>query len=306
MRNIKSLFICSVFLVSQFIPVVFAGAPNTSAGAAAPYVIGQGWVTHLFDENTQTRWFTYEEEGGHSYCLEAVQGPISPVALDPTITAYTSSAGTTVLTSMVSNAQVQSTSAAGNPNRVKGARVCYIAPATGGTKVVRTFKVNAPVGTGDAGFLRVRVVDTSIYLSPFKIARSNYPDYQGPYPGCFLNLAVENISTSSIRIRASLPAAGAVNWGLTATLEPSTAPQQNFALSQYAYSTWVPTTVDPQTNETQFTFGEVRGIFFIAHDGSPGMIQARAWQRIDGLTVGCASAFVPPNSIVDLIPFGKW
>ncbi|MFN7474178.1 MAG: hypothetical protein ACK5RJ_05320, partial [Burkholderiales bacterium] len=44
--------------------------------------------------------FSYGESAGRSYCLEAVQGPISPVLLDPSITAYTSTTGTVVLTSL--------------------------------------------------------------------------------------------------------------------------------------------------------------------------------------------------------------
>ncbi|MCE2722749.1 MAG: hypothetical protein ACK5YU_08415 [Burkholderiales bacterium] len=163
-------------------------------------------MTHQFDEGNQTRWFSFEEEGGHSYCLEAVHGPLSPVTLDPTITAYTSAAGTTALTSMVSNAAVQSTPAAGAPDRLKGARVCYIAPATAGSTVIRTFKVNAPASSGDAAFLRIRVVNTALYLNGVQVNRTNNSSLPGQ--SCWFYLIAENISSLPVRIRYSIPVAG--------------------------------------------------------------------------------------------------
>jgi hypothetical protein len=315
MEKIKHQLIWIGLLICLMLSRTSFGAPNTSALSAAPYVVGQGWVTHLFDEAVQTRWFTFEEAAGHSYCLEAVQGPISPVALDPTITAYTSNAGTTVLTSMVSNALVQSTSAAGNPNRVKGARVCYIGPATGGTTAIRTFKVNAPISAGDAGFLRIRVVNTTLYLNRIKATQTNYADYSGL---CRLYFYVENISTVSVRTRASFPASGAAFYGASAILDSSSISSNTnpstraFTLGERIYSASPPVTLNPETGEYQYSFLQLSGPFLLAHDGAPGMVQARAWQQISGLgDVGCVNtetnnSSYQPNTTVEFVPFGKW
>jgi hypothetical protein len=320
MEKIKHQLIWIGLLICLMLSRTSFGAPNTSALSAAPYVVGQGWVTHLFDEAVQTRWFTFEEAAGHSYCLEAVQGPISPVALDPTITAYTSNAGTTVLTSMVSNALVQSTSAAGNPNRVKGARVCYIGPATGGTTAIRTFKVNAPISAGDAGFLRIRVVDTTLYLNRIKATQTNnWQSANAVYSSsCILYFNAENITTVPIRMRASFPASGAFFYGASATLDPSNSSQnanpvaRSFQLSTVFYSTSPPVTQDPDTGSDVFNYLQLSGPFLLAHDGSPGMMQARAWQRISGLgDIDCSNSSPnnpnsQPNTTVEFVPFGKW
>ncbi len=143
----------------------FATAPNTTVAGIVSYEVNQGWVTHYFDEMATTRWFSFGEVGGHSYCIEAVQGPVSAVQLDPNLAVFTDTTGATALT--VSGTALTNDNGGGDPNFIKGARICYIAQATVGTTSVRGLKINTPItaGSGDAGYLRLRVVDTTLFAS---------------------------------------------------------------------------------------------------------------------------------------------
>ncbi|MFN5028291.1 MAG: hypothetical protein ACK5D9_04055 [Burkholderiales bacterium] len=160
---------------------VYAAPPNTTAANSVPLEVGQGWTTHYFDEATQTRWFRFGEVGGRSYCLEAVQGPLSPVQLDPNINVYTDTTGANLLSA---NSVPQSNdNGGGNPNFIRGARTCYIAPTTFNTTTVRSLKLTVPVAanSGDAGYVRLRVVDTTLFLARASAGYSSDPS-SAPHP----------------------------------------------------------------------------------------------------------------------------
>ena len=48
--------------------------PTPTVGGAVSYEVGQGWTTQAVDESAQDRWFTFREVGGRSYCIEATLG----------------------------------------------------------------------------------------------------------------------------------------------------------------------------------------------------------------------------------------
>lgn len=133
-----------------------ATAANTTAAAAVSYDVGQGWVSHYFDENNTNRWFKFTTVGGRSYCIEASQGSDTHIALNPNVTYYSDAAGT---------AQV-ATNDTGlfEPPMTLGARTCFVDSTALDTRTVRTVKVNVPLalGTGDNGYARLRIFDTTI------------------------------------------------------------------------------------------------------------------------------------------------
>lgn len=160
----KQLYrVVSAFVAAVTSTLAMATPPNTTASASVPYEVGQGWVTHFFDETTQTRWFRFAEMGGHSYCVEAVQGSVSPIQLDPNVTVYTSTSGTTTL--VVSSVNQANDDGAGSPYFIKGARTCYISPLSWGQVVQRAVKLNVPIvaSSGDNGNIRLRLVETTLY-----------------------------------------------------------------------------------------------------------------------------------------------
>ena len=162
MNNLQRLV-----LLFALIGVAHAGTPNTTAANAVAYDVGSGWATHYFDENTQTRWFRFSEIGGYSYCIEAVQGPISPIQLDPNLAVYTDASGTTILS--ISGSQLINDNGVGEPAMQKGSRICYITPTTYGTQTIRAIKLNVPivVGSGDTGFIKFRIVNTTLFGARF-------------------------------------------------------------------------------------------------------------------------------------------
>jgi hypothetical protein len=152
-RVVASSLLC---VLTAFLPDVHAGAPNTTAANSVTYEVGHGWTTHYFDEATQTRWFKFGEVGGHSYCIEAAQGPVSPIQLNPNLAVFSDTAGTTVLNSIAATALTS------------GSRLCYISPmSTFGMTATRSVKLNVPVASGsaDAGYIRLRIIDTTLVSS---------------------------------------------------------------------------------------------------------------------------------------------
>ncbi|MCA3024736.1 MAG: hypothetical protein ING73_16990 [Rhodocyclaceae bacterium] len=284
---------------------VNATPPNTTAANAVPYEVGQGWVTHSFDESTTTRWFSYGESAGRSYCLEAVQGPISPVLLDPSITAYTSTTGTVVLTSLqavyVASSPVQSDNGAGDPVRIKGARACYIAPTAPGTTAIRAFKVSVPIGagSGDAGFLRIRVVDTTMYSPSGTTSVVSFNQ-------CNVMMTISNLSTSTMKVVLSMPAAS-----ISGNSPGTSTRTANIPANRAANMDLVGQILD--SPPTQIVTGPV----YVAHDGPPGML-AGTHQR-KGFGGICTASYlagvyaeeiyvVPqaPDTSIPLLPLGRW
>jgi hypothetical protein len=133
-----------------------ATPPNTTAANAVSYEIGQGWVSHYFEESTQNRWFKFTTVGGRSYCIEAAQGSDSPVPLDPNLTYFFDAAGaTTALTN--SNGPNQ-------PAMTTGSRICFVDTTSLDTRTIRSTRLNVPIatGSGDNGYMRFRIYDTTV------------------------------------------------------------------------------------------------------------------------------------------------
>lgn len=157
MRHPLTVLIVSLFAFSD----AYAGVPNTTVGGAVSYEVGQGWTTQAVDESAQDRWFTFREVGGRSYCIEATLGVASYFALNPSVTLY---ADTTLATQLGTNDD-----GAGEPPMNKGARLCFMSTIALSTtsppaNAIRAFKVTVPIvaGSGDSGFVRVRVVDSTL------------------------------------------------------------------------------------------------------------------------------------------------
>jgi hypothetical protein len=176
-----------------FIGAAAATPPNTTAANAVPYEVGQGWVTHYFDEATQSRWFKYGEVGGHSYCIEAVQGSVSTIQLDPNIAVFADTTGSAALS--ISGAPLTNNDGGGSPNFVKGSRICYISPIpTFGTTNIRGVKISVPIvsNSTDAGFLKFRIVDTTL-TSPFPYY-ANFNGYLTNHSPATLQYRISHVS----------------------------------------------------------------------------------------------------------------
>lgn len=134
-----------------------AGTPNTQIAGAVSYEVNSGWVTHGIDESAQNRYFVFKERAPRSYCIEAVLGGATYFPLDPNLTLFADSTGATVLAT--------NTDGSGEPPQNKGSRICYISTLAAGTSAIRMIKINVPVtaGSGDSGFVRLRVVDTTLW-----------------------------------------------------------------------------------------------------------------------------------------------
>lgn len=161
-KIVQTLAACFALLPA----VSVATLPNTIAANAIAYEVGQGWVSHHFDESVQTRWFTFGETARHSYCVEVVPGSATGIQLDPSVTVYSGADGATVLVD-ANGTTVQNSNGGGDPNFIKGARICYLSPSPGTTNPTRSFKVTVPIaaGSGDSGFVRIRVTNTTMFAS---------------------------------------------------------------------------------------------------------------------------------------------
>lgn len=157
--------IAATLICAASASAVIAGTPNTVAAGAVSYEINQGWVTHGVDESSQNRWFAFTESAGRSYCIEAVLGPATYFPLDPNLTLYTDLTGAVALAS--------NDTSTSEPHQYKGARICYassLATSPMG-KTQRTFRVNVPIaaGSGDSGFVKVRVVETTLFATYYRV-----------------------------------------------------------------------------------------------------------------------------------------
>jgi hypothetical protein len=164
-RQLAALTACvGVFVLASSTQ---AGTPNTIAAGAVSYEVGGGWVTHGVDESSQNRWFAFTELAGRSYCVEAALGPATYFPLDPNLTLYSDSAGTVIYLS--------NTDGVAEPPQNKGSRVCYQSPLGLGATQVRLFKVNVPItaGSGDSGFVRTRVIDTTLIFPYVSISNDS-------------------------------------------------------------------------------------------------------------------------------------
>jgi hypothetical protein len=233
---------------------VYASTPNTVAAGAVSYEVGAGWVTDGVDEGNQNRWFAFLELAGRSYCVEATLGPATYFALDPGLTLYSDSAGTVVY---LTNAD-----GAAEPPQYRGSRVCYQSPlAIGGTQV-RLFKVNVPVagGSGDTGFLRARVIDTTLIFPVFWLKN----DAAGG-PAKSVTAWVANTTTTDINGAIYVPGYGAVATYNTSTTKFK-APNQSTATGNLARKDVSAPSGVPSWNW--------QGTVYLTHDGPPGALEA--------------------------------
>ena len=217
-----------------------AGTPNTTATGAVSYEVGQGWVTHGIDESSQNRWFAFKEVGTRSYCVEAALGTATYLPLDPNLTLYSDSSGTTVY--------LTNTDGASEPPQNKGSRVCYISPTASGSTFIRLIKVNVPIvaSSGDSGFVRLRVVETTQFAEQYKVW------YSGGSPTSDTNYKIFNLTNTTVTGKFYL-----VGYGLTPTF---TVPAQGNKNNQL--STLI-------SNGGNSQFG---GLIYLMSDGPPGAL----------------------------------
>jgi hypothetical protein len=258
MRN-KFIAICSSFIAASFVSVASATPPNTTAANSVPYEVGQGWATHYFDEAVQTRWFRFGEVGGRSYCVEAVQGSVSPIALDPNLALFTDLTGATPL--VVSGITLANNDGAGEPYLVKGSRVCYIAPGTFGVPVIRTAKLNVPItaASGDAGNIRLRIVETTLVAFGVKYVGIVNPWTQEYENATLWTISLSNLANSALNLRAS-------------TIQGAASPI--YAGTTVAVSGLISMPVGVFNAGLDSLHSGYNGAIFIAHNGPPGTVRA--------------------------------
>lgn len=165
-------------------------APNTTVSGAVSYEVGQGWVSHYISELTPNRWFKFTSTGGRSYCLEAAQGSDSPVAFNPNITLYADVNGTAALGS--------NDNGTGEPAMTLGSRYCFADTAVLDTRTVRSVRLNVPVaaGSGDDGYMRLRIVDTTLVAgNDWNLAQNGL--LAGDYSA---NFVLHNLTGSAITV----------------------------------------------------------------------------------------------------------
>ncbi len=153
-----------------------AAVDNTTVAGAVPYEVGQGWVSHHFDESAQERWFVFEEQAGRSYCIEAAQGSASYYSLNISLSLYASGAETTPLLSNNNDAE-------GSAPISKDTRICYASSLQNiNDKAARPIKINVPAEYGDEknGYVRLRIVETTYiaqHFNTYYIRETTYPYY---------------------------------------------------------------------------------------------------------------------------------
>jgi hypothetical protein len=231
-----------------------AGTPNTVAAGAVSYEVGGGWVTDGVDESSQDRWFAFKELAGRSYCVEAALGPATYFPLDPNLTLYSDSAGTVVYLS--------NSDGVAEPLQNKGSRVCYQSPLAVGTTTVRLLKVNVPItaASGDSGFLRTRVHDTTLIFPVFWVTNDSAGN-----PSKTVQLHVVTTTTTDINATLYIPGYGALTTISSSNLK---APNQSTGKG------WV------YGNEVKAPTGiaswKWQGAAYLMYDGPPGAIDAWA------------------------------
>jgi hypothetical protein len=146
----------SVIACFALISHVFALLPNTNTANAVSYEVGQGWVSHYIEQTTPERWLRFTTVGGRGYCAEAAQGSDTHIAFNPNLTVYRDVGG--------GNAWGTNDTGAFNPAMTLGARFCFVDTGILDTRAERRLKLSVPVvaGSGDAGFVRMRVYETTM------------------------------------------------------------------------------------------------------------------------------------------------
>lgn len=240
------------FGVCAFAPSV-QGTQNITAAGAVSYEVGAGWVTDGVDVNSQTRFFIFTEFAGRSYCVEGSLGPATYNPLDPIVTLYTDLTGIT--------AYLSNNDGTGDAPQYKGSRVCYQSALALGTNTPRLFSVNVSVSGTDSGFIRTRVVDTTLVF-PMLCLKN---DSTGAVK---YSATMYLANTTTIDINASLlvPGYGSVKtWTGSSILK---APNKSTNSGNIVQST-----VQAPTGVVSWTWD---GAVYLTNDGPPGALEAWA------------------------------
>jgi hypothetical protein len=275
-RHIAALAACLGAFIVGVLPAQ-AGTPNTTAAGAVSYEVGAGWVTDGVDEGNQNRWFAFTELAGRSYCVEAALGPATYFPLDPNLTLYSDSAGNVVYLS--------NTDGAAEPSQYRGSRVCYQSPLALGATMVRLLKVNVPItaGSGDSGFVRTRIVDTTLIFPVFWI--KNDSTGASKYG---VTLSLSNTTTTDINVTVYVPGYGAV-----ATYNASSGSNARLKAPNQATGTGKLVTRDVKAPSGVVSWDR-SGAVYLAHDGPPGSVEA--WADTNDPAGGTGTIRVYANS----------
>ncbi len=256
------------FLATAFVD---AGTPNTTAAGAVSYEIGAGWVTDGVDVNSQTRWFIFNEFAGRSYCVEASLGPATYFPLDPLVTLYSDLAGNVVYLS--------NNDGAGEAPQYRGSRVCYQSALAVGTSTARLFSVNVSVSGTDSGFLRTRVIDTTLVFPMLCLKNDNTGAVKYS-----VTLSIANTTTIDINASVYVPGYGSVKTFTGGTILK--APNQSTGNGNI-----VKQTVTAPTGVVNWTWD---GATYLTNDGPPGALEAWA-DTNDGCSTSVVRIYANPR-----------
>ena len=229
------------------------GAQNNTAAGAVSYEVGAGWVTDGVDVNNQTRWFIFTEFASRSYCVEASLGPATYNPLDPLVTLYSDLSGNTVYLS--------NNDGTGDAPQYKGSRVCYQSALAVGTTTPRLFNVNLSISGTDSGFVRVRVVDTTLVFPELCLQN----DSTGAASRS-VNLFIANTTTININATVIVPGYGAVktHTGGNVLKAPNRSTNSGNLVED---------TVTAPSGLVNWSWD---GAVFLTHDGPPGALESWA------------------------------
>ena len=252
-------------------------ASNTDAFGAIQYEIGQGWITSYFDASESERWFTFKEEGGHSYCVEVAQGSLSPNSLPSQIDIYSSEAGSTLLTS--NNRTLSEANAEGAPSRI-----CYISPQSQG-EIIRAVKVSAisVSSNSTSGYLKLRILDTTLFAPSFNVILYKKHSTQSISSSVSDGVSLINYSKEQVRYTCT-PVFTSVPTNL-APVNPTAVITEGAMPPKLAGACVHFITYDqrgaffPLSGEMQFN---VSGYIHIAHEAPPGQVHGYVSRHTTG------------------------
>lgn len=215
-----------------------AAVDNTTVAGAVNYRVGQGWVSHYFDEATQERWFVFEEEAQRSYCIEVTKGSATYYDLSLRFIVYEDDSD---------QAEYLNSGASSST----GARLCYGSILDNGS-ILRAIKINVPINSSseENGFIKLRIIETSYTGQCFSVSKDSVG-----YPKVSSYVSLFNTSNKAINFSIYLKNYGKISQGgigseQTAGLSFSSSINQNFPPNGVA----------------------LKGAINIVHNGLPGSL----------------------------------